>query len=408
MEEFLYNFTTKLYFIVIKVASLWHSKAKQIIDGQKATWQLLQKIENNNLPNVWVHCASVGEYEQALPIIEAIKQQMPCNIILTFFSSSGINAFKPNAFVTQCFYLPLDSKRQANKFVKIINPKVALFIKYELWWHYVTALQTKNIPTFLACMHVPVNKQWNNIYKKIYINMLGKLTHIFVQDEYTQNWCAQNKIYNTTVAGDTRYQRVIANAAMDFEDSKLDLFIAGATTVLIAGSTWPQDDDLLLEWLQLQSGKTKLVLVPHEVNKCTALLDKCKGNGVLYATANDSELQQKNVLIINTIGLLKYIYAYGNIAYVGGGFGNGIHNILEPLAYKIPVFFGPNNSRFLEAQQYIHNVKPLNVVVHNANDLAAEMHTLNNMDITPIITAQFLQNQDAVNKIALHMIQKMQ
>jgi 3-deoxy-D-manno-octulosonic-acid transferase len=349
-----YNLFLILYKCALHIASLWHIKAKEMIVGRK---NIFEQIALNHQPNkqtIWMHCASVGEYEQGLPIVELLKNKYPnCRIVLTFFSPSGFKAFKPNTAIDEMYYLPLDSKLHASQFIQLIQPKLAIFVKYELWFYYLQALHHQQIPIYMVSMYVTSTAIFGKWYGVLHRQMLGFFTIIFVQNEASKTNLAAAQIANVIVAGDTRYDRIVQLTKTAFQDEKIENFCA-RSRVLIAGSTWPQDEELLCKWWQQLPANHgwKLIIVPHQLElKHIADIQKMFEKDVIKYTDIHVDANKK-VLILNTMGMLKYIYPYAMITYIGGGFGAGIHNILEPIGYGKTVLHGPNINRFLEAKQF--------------------------------------------------------
>jgi 3-deoxy-D-manno-octulosonic-acid transferase len=395
---FLYNVFIQLYLLGIKLVSWRNAKAKQMLEGRV---NLLQKIKQYHQPNaqtIWMHCASVGEYEQGLPVLQLLKKTYPnCRVVLTYFSPSGYYAWRPNDAVDEMYYLPFDTPKNASTFIDILQPNMVFFVKYELWYHYLHKLHTRKINTYMISMHVQQGAIFSKWYGGLHRKMLTFFTTIFVQNQ--QSKTALDAIgIASQIAGDTRFDRMVAIAQQPFTDTKIQEF-CGQHPILVAGSTWPQDEAILLQWVMLQQQGFKLVLVPHELdeNHITQIKNKFEGQLTTYTDAVINT--NAKVLLINKMGMLKHIYTYANIAYIGGGFGRGIHNILEPLSYKIPVAHGPNCSRFLEADLF--NQIGAAVIVNNPQDLANAVidFMANKNTISANIQHVFQQNIGASSKI---------
>lgn len=358
---FLYNTGVALYTLVIHISAVFNPKAKLWVKGRE-NWKTKFTAEIEKLgqaERVWVHCASLGEFEQGRPVIEKIKQLYPeKKIILTFFSPSGYEIRKNYELADLICYLPPDSPSNARDFINVCNPKSVIFVKYEFWLNYLFELKRKNIPTFLISAifknHQPFFKWYGSNFRK----GLNAYTTIFVQDNNSQLLLKSLSVNTGLVCGDTRIDRVLKIKETASEIEMVRKFCETSFT-LIAGSSWPKDDELLLKaFSQLQSRikNLKLVIVPHEVDpkNISNLEHLIKQQKINYSLFSKNAIQDTDsILVIDTIGILSSIYKYANIAYIGGGFDNGIHNILEPAVYGLPVLFGPNHIKFNEATELI-------------------------------------------------------
>ncbi len=323
---------------------------------------------------IWIHSASVGEFEQARPIIERLKVKGErSKIVLTFFSPSGYELRKNYELVDGVFYLPFPNRHNANKFIDALQPSKVLFVKYEFWPPYLRVLKKRGIPTYSISAIFRPTQRFFHWYGKSSLNLLKCFTHLYVQDEASRALLAEHGIANCTVTGDTRFDRV--KAIVDSQKSKVDSrftpiaqFVEGAERVLVAGSTWPKDEVLLQKYiedlrLKIEDCSAKLILVPHEINEehLHFIFNLFEGKMVKYSVisnmpSNESRvniLQHAQVMVLDTIGLLSSIYRFGQVAYIGGGFGVGIHNTIEAAVYGVPVLFGPNYHHFREAQGLI-------------------------------------------------------
>ena len=323
---------------------------------------------------IWIHSASVGEFEQARPIIERLRETgYGLRIVLTFFSPSGYELRKNYELVDGVFYLPFPNRHNANKFIDALQPSKVLFVKYEFWPPYLRVLKKRGIPTYSISAIFRPTQRFFHWYGKSSLNLLKCFTHLYVQDEASRALLAEHGIANCTVTGDTRFDRV--KAIVDSQKSKVDSrftpiaqFVEGAERVLVAGSTWPKDEVLLQKYiedlrLKIEDCGAKLILVPHEINEehLHFIFNLFEGKMVKYSVisnmpSNESRvniLQHAQVMVLDTIGLLSSIYRFGQVAYIGGGFGVGIHNTIEAAVYGVPVLFGPNYHHFREAQGLI-------------------------------------------------------
>jgi 3-deoxy-D-manno-octulosonic-acid transferase len=339
--------------MLIALASLFNEKAKLMRKGQSATFDLLKEKLDSNARYVWFHAASLGEFEQGRPVIEALNKEQPdTKIVLTFFSPSGYEVRKNYAGADIVCYLPLDMPRAARRFVQLVNPAQAIFIKYEFWPNYLQALQAQQIPTYSISAIFRPNQLFFQWYGTWYKKLLKTFKHIFVQDEISLKLLADNGICNASVAGDSRFDRVVDLARQAKSIPLVEAFVKGAQKVIVAGSTWPKDEELLVRYLK-EHQDLKLILVPHEIHEAhlSGIFKLLGTDFVRYTQANEQTVLSTNCLVVDTIGLLSSIYSYANIAYIGGGFGVGIHNTLEAAVYSVPVVFGPTYQKFREARE---------------------------------------------------------
>lgn len=305
---------------------------------------------------IWVHTASLGEFEQGLPIIEQLKKNYPeYRILVTFFSPSGYEVKKNTAAADLVTYLPMDTKKNAMKFLDLVNPKLVIFVKYEIWPNYLRALSQRNIPTLLISALFKENQIYFKSYGGFMRKALHNFTHIFVQDTKSIELLSKINIKNTAISGDTRFDRVIEILERDNNLAFMENFKNEAKT-LVAGSTWPDDEEVLVPYINTGESSLKFVLAPHNIkpehiNKLKSSINK---KTILYSELENKDLSAYEVLIIDTIGLLTKIYSYAEISYVGGGFATGLHNTLEPAVYGIPVIIGPSFKGFKEAEDLVN------------------------------------------------------
>lgn len=377
MNRFLYYCGMSLYAIGIRLAAaLGHSKAKKWWQG-RLQWQtkLQEALAHNTAPLLWMHCASLGEFEQGRPILEALRQQMPQHkILLTFFSPSGYEVQKNCSIVDWVHYLPSDQYGHAQQFLDIIKPQQVFFVKYEFWYGYLTTLKKHQIPTYLIAANFRANQVFFRWYGGFFRQLLFCFETIFVQTTTSQQLLAPLQHPRIVVAGDPRLDRVLDIKAQAKDLPNIAQFSSQATT-LVAGSTWPPDEALLQEWLLLQP-QYQLILVPHEVDQNHLQALKTRFSTIptaFYSQLDAVDLSSIQVLIVDKIGLLSSIYNYGKAAYIGGGFGLGIHNCLEAVVYELPLFFGPNYQKFQEAKTLI--AANIATEIHQAADLAKGLNT---------------------------------
>lgn len=400
----LYNILIFIAQQLIKITPLFSKKMKFFVDGRKQTLPILKQKINPLDKNIWVHAASLGEYEQGIPVIEALKKQYPLHkIIVTFFSPSGYEVRKNNALADVTVYLPLDTPKNVNTFLKTVNPEMVFFIKYEFWPNYLKALKNKNIPTYLVSGIFRENQIFFKPYGGFYRNALQTFTHFFVQNQDSKNLLLRIGFTNVTVTGDTRFDRVLQilerdntlNFISDFKQNK---------NLVVIGSSWPIDEDYLTKYINNYNGETKFIFAPHNIKpeQILNLKNKLTSPTVLFSEKEGKDLSQYNIMIVDTIGILTKIYSYANIAYVGGGFEKGIHNILEPATFGIPVLIGPKFKKFDEAIT-LTQIKGC-LVSHNENELHKLLDKLiNNVEFrekTGKISGDFVKsNKDATKKI---------
>jgi len=319
--------------------------------GRKDQWEKininLAKQENA----VWFHCSSLGEFEQGRPVIEEYKKHNPkAFIVLTFFSPSGYEIRKNYENADLILYLPLDIKKNVNKFLDLIKPKIVVFVKNEFWYNYLHQLWLRNIPLFLISANFREDNWFFKSYGRSFRKMLGFFSYIFVQNEQSLKILNRHSIENVTIAGDTRVDRVYQISKEVKENSVIEKF-KNQKILIVAGSSWKQDEELLIKYINESGNNLKWIIAPHEIKKENILRiqKSITRPSVKYSTYKEKQDSNAEVLVIDNIGMLSSLYKYGDIAYIGGGFGKGIHNILEPATFGIPVIFGPNYKKFREA-----------------------------------------------------------
>lgn len=350
-----YDFAIHLYSLGVKIASLRHEKARKIIDGQAVTMQRLKKELSPVGGYIWIHAASLGEFEQGRPLIEMIRRNHPdAKILLTFFSPSGYEVRHNFPLVDAVVYLPFDTKKNVRQFLDTVKPRMAIFVKYEFWGNYLNELKLRGIPTYIISAifrkSQPFFKPWGGEFRK----MLTYFTHIYVQDEGSRELLARIGIKNVTVAGDTRFDRVTDIMESCVEIPQAAALTRDASLTIVAGSTWPPDESYLLPCFNAHPGM-KLIIAPHEVNeeRIAAIESQLNRPSCRLSTATPEEAAKCDCIIVDCYGKLSSAYRYGNIAYIGGGFGVGIHNLNEAAVYDIPVIFGPHYHKFKEARDLI-------------------------------------------------------
>lgn len=374
---FFYTFFLWLYKTGLSIVSLWNPKAKQWLQGRK---NILGKINELNIYNqgrvIWMHCSSLGEFEQGRPVIERLKKQDDRNrIILTFFSPSGYEIRKDYKGADYIFYLPMDSKKNATNFIDIVNPKLVIWVKYDYWFYYLHELKKRNIPTLLISANFLPDQSFFKWYGRLHRKMLDCFTHLFVQTKESKDLLVTLGISeNVSISGDTRFDRVI-EIAEQFEPISIISQFCGDGRVIVAGSTWEEDEEELDHYANTHPD-IKFIIAPHEIDEAHLKdMENLFHNSIRYSvlakamagdrspitekhgqrpSVNDQRLP--NVLIIDNIGMLARLYQYAAIAYVGGGFGDdGVHNVLEAAVYGRPVVFGPVIEKYVEAMELVES-----------------------------------------------------
>ena len=371
----MYNFVIYIYLFAVKLVSLFNPKVKLMVKGHSEVFDILKSKIEKDKKYIWFHAASLGEFEQGRPLMERIRRQYPeYKILLTFFSPSGYEVRKNYQGADVICYLPFDTPRNARRFVKLANPCMAFFIKYEFWQNYLKNLQKHHVPTYSVSSIFRKNQVFFRWYGGKYFKVLTRFTHLFVQNEVSKELLATLNIRNVDVVGDTRFDRVIeifeqANQLPLVEQFKKN------SMVMVAGSSWQPDEDIFIRYFN-EHPEMKLIIAPHVIGEShlTEIIGKLKRPYVRYTQATPENVEQADCLIIDCFGLLSSIYRYGEIAYVGGGFGVGIHNVLEAAVYGIPVLFGPNNLRFQEARQLLETKGCFEI--HNYEEFKEKMDRL--------------------------------
>lgn len=352
----LYNLAISIYLLGVRVAAFFRpkSKAAHMVRGHRQVFGILKRQLDPKVDYIWFHAASLGEFEQGRPLIEWIRANHPeYRILQTFFSPSGYEVRKDYSGADVVCYLPLDTPINAYRFVEAARPRMAFFIKYEFWRNYLNRLHKKQIPVYSVSSVFRPNQIFFRWYGRDYRNVLKSFTHLFVQNQLSKDLLSRIGITNTTIVGDTRFDRVLDI----YKAAKLlpivELFKQDKPTI-VAGSSWSPDEELLVDYFN-NHPEIKLIIAPHVVNeeRLAEIESKLKRPYVLYTQAGEEKMKRADCLIIDGYGLLSSIYRYGEIAYVGGGFGAGIHNVLEAAVYGIPVVFGPNNRKFREARHLL-------------------------------------------------------
>ena len=362
---------------LLEIIAFFSPKMKLFVEGRKVVFLVLEQKIKPTDKTIWFHAASLGEYEQGLPVIEKIKEQFPAHkIVLTFFSPSGYEVRKNNTVADVTVYLPLDTKKNAQQFLKLVHPDLVFFIKYEYWPNYLAELKKLNIKTYLVSGILRKNQLFFKWYGGFYREALDAFTYFFVQNETSKKLLQQLGKTDVAVSGDTRFDRV---ATILEKDNSLDFIsdFKNNTLTIVVGSSWPKDEDLIVNFINSNTFNVKFIIAPHNIKEeqIQNLKNSITKKIVLFSEKEGQNLADFDVFIIDTIGILTKIYNYADIAYVGGGFGNpGVHNVLEPATFGVPIIIGPNYSHFAEAIALV-NMEAC-IAVNNSKELNEALENL--------------------------------
>ncbi len=378
------------------------SQESGVSDEEPSKTTTNHKLLNYNPKTIWIHVASLGEFEQGRPIIEKLKADFPTyKILLTFFSPSGYEIRKNYELADHVFYLPADTKKNAKRFIEIVNPALVIFVKYEFWLHYLNTLQTKKIPTLLVSAIFRPNQLFFKSHGGLFKKVLAGFDQIFVQNEVSFQLLKKYNYNRIELAGDTRVDRVAAIAAQAKRYAIIEKF-ADKNKVLVCGSTWPPDEAILIDFIK-KSSDWKFIIAPHEIKESNIkrLQKMLPKKTIRYSEADVDSVLKNSILIIDNIGMLSSIYRFGKVAYIGGGFGNGIHNTLEPIAFGLPVIFGPKFKKFNEASTLVG--KGGSFTIANSTEFLNIMNQLEKEDFYTKASQEaqnyILQNRGATEKI---------
>ncbi len=347
----LYSFLIRLYSFIVLIFSTFNKKARLWISGRKNIFKRIEALNLSNEKIAWIHTSSLGEFEQAIPFIEGFKKKFSdYKIFLTFFSPSGYEIKKDYEFADYVFYLPSDTIHNAKKFVKAINPELAVFVKYDFWYNYFRILNKKNIPVYYISAIFRDNQYFFKWYGKWFLKILKTIKCYFVQNEESAKLLQEAGINDVVISGDTRFDRVYEIAKQEHRFPEIEKFINNET-VFIAGSSWPPDESLLISLINEKISGLKFIIAPHETEaaRINSLIGKIPAKALKYSEIEKNNPTDYDVLIIDCIGILSKIYRYAKVVYIGGGFTDGIHNIQEPAIFGKPVIFGQDYHSFQEA-----------------------------------------------------------
>ena len=404
----IYSFLVLLAWFFLKLIALFNPKIKLFVNGRRNVLPTLEKSISKNDKVIWMHVASLGEYEQGLPILEKLKQDYPRHkLLLTFFSPSGFEVRKDSNVADVITYLPLDTISNASKFIDVVRPEMVLFIKYEIWPNYLNILNKKKIPTFLISALFSKKQPYFKWYGGFMRKSLKTFYHLFVQDENSKELLESIGIFNTSVTGDTRFDRVSEILSQDNSLGFMDSFKQNKP-LFVAGSSWPEDEELIVDFINNSGENLKYVIAPHNIKKehINTLKKSISKNTLLYTEIANQNMIDFEVLIIDTIGLLTKIYSYADIAYVGGAFKTGLHNTLEPAVYGIPIITGPNYKGFKEAEDLVERGGIL--ISNNKEEFSSSLKNLINntnlQEATGAVTKNYVSsNTGATKQIMMHL-----
>ena len=372
---FLYNLLILVAEFLLKITALFNKKIKLFIDGRKLTFFKLQQVIGKTDEVIWIHCASLGEFEQGRPIVEKLKLKFPTKkVVLTFFSPSGFEVRKNYENADVVCYLPLDSIQNAKKFIKTVHPQLAIFVKYEFWPNMLKELKNNHIETILISGIFRENQPFFKWYGAWMRKSLTTFSHFFVQDENSKQLLNTINFNNVTISGDTRFDRVFEITQQNNKLSFIEEFINKKYTV-VAGSTWPADETLLVNYINKNASENeKFIIAPHNINSKDIgdLKNSISKKVVLFSEKDNKNLSEYQVFIIDTVGILTKIYSYADVAYVGGGFTKtGVHNVLEPATFGIPILIGSNYHKFNEAIDLVK--KKACFVINDSKELSLHL-----------------------------------
>lgn len=404
----MYSLAIYLYMFMVRLASIFNRKARLMMRGHRNTWKILRREIRPEARYVWFHAASLGEFEQGRPLMERMRREHPeKKILLTFFSPSGYEVRKNYDGADVVCYLPFDTPLNARKFVRLAHIETAFFIKYEFWRNYIDVLYHKGIPCYSVSSIFRPEQIFFRSYGRRYARVLKRMTHLFVQNEYSRQLLANRLgITHTTVVGDTRMDRVVSIMQQAKHLPEVEKMVKDAPYVMVAGSTWPPDEDLIINYFN-QHPELKLIMAPHVVSPehLQQIESKLQRPTVRYSQLKEQS-READCLLIDCYGLLSAIYRYAQIAYVGGGFGVGIHNVPEAAVYGIPVIIGPNHHKFMEANDLLANGGCFEV--KNAADFNTTVdHLLSHPDAlqrASKASAEYIHNSAGATRKIYHVV----
>ncbi|HUH34357.1 MAG TPA: glycosyltransferase N-terminal domain-containing protein [Moheibacter sp.] len=408
----IYNLFIRLYGLGISVAAWFNPKAKLWKKGRENWQQQMKKSIDPSAKVIWIHCSSLGEFEQGRPVIEEMRKKYPNHqIAVSFFSPSGYEVRKDYQGADYIFYLPLDTPKNAQQLIEILRPEMLVLVKYEYWYNLLKQLEKRQIPVVVISAVIKEKslffKSWGKWFREI---MLG-IDHFFVQEENSKLLLNSIGIDQVTVSGDTRFDRVkeilLANESLDFVKT-----FKGNSKLIVAGSTWAEDEEILLNWINNHLPKDwKVIIAPHDIveKRVQSLAEALNKKTAVYTQSNAEEMNDAQILLVDTIGLLTKIYAYSDVSYVGGGFTkSGVHNTLEPAVYGVPILFGPNYQNFFEAMELVEQLAA--VSFKDFADFDAELKWLIAQEVERKVRGKnafnYIQSQPNATATILEYVQK--
>jgi 3-deoxy-D-manno-octulosonic-acid transferase len=379
----LYDIFIFLLGLGFRFSALFYKKAALIVAGRKNSLPLIKQKISTSDKVIWMHCASLGEFEQGKPVFEALKKKYPNHkLALSFFSSSGYEVAKNYPLAEVVFYLPLDSKKKVQSFISALHPSILVLVKYDYWYNLLAELDKKNIPTVVISSIFRPNQIYFSAFGIWFLTRLKKITHFFVQNKQSKKILNEIGIQQVTISGDTRYDAVRNYKNEKEHFSFLDKFCLNHK-IIVVGSSWKNDEALWVKYINEEiSSNQKIIIAPHEINKNKIKQLKLKLNKPIVSFSeinqkefNENQLTHATVFVLDTVGLLKKVYAYASIAYVGGGLDKGgVHNVLEPAAYGIPVLYGKKCKKYQEAMDLVNSGGGF--IITNYSDLVKTIHSL--------------------------------
>ena len=408
----LYNFSTFITSKLILLTTFFSKKMSLFVHGRKIVFDTLKESIHPDDKTIWFHCASLGEYEQGVPIMEKTKELFPDHkLIVTFFSPSGFEVKKNTTLANIVLYLPIDTVSNAKKFIELAHPSLAIFIKYEFWPNYLIQLKEKNIHTFLVSGLFRKEQIFFKPHGVFMRKVLNSFDHFFVQDETSKELLNNINIKETTVSGDTRFDRVSNQLLQDNTLAFISEFKQN-NLCIVCGSTWPEDEAVLIDYINKAPDHVKFIIAPHEINtsKIESFRKNIQQKSSLFSTKKSTNISQYNVLIIDTVGLLTKIYSHADIAYIGGGMGDtGLHNILEPAIFRVPIVIGNRFEKFPEAKE-LRELKGL-FSISNATECSKTLEKLVTDKNTRIesgkIAKEFIENNKGATNIIMNYIKQL-
>lgn len=381
--QFIYNIGIRFTGFILKFVALFNTKIKLGVEGRKQTFKILEQQLKPSDQTLWFHCASLGEYEQGLPIFEKLRAHYEHHkIVLSFFSPSGFEIRKNAPIADVVVYLPIDTRKNTKEFIKLVNPELSVFVKYDIWPNYLNVLRANKLRAILISAAFRPHQIYFKSYGHLFNKSIYAFEHIFTQNENSKALLASIGYKNATVSGDTRFDRVSNQLKTDNTLDFVDAFKKDNLCVVV-GSSWPEDDALFIDFINnKKTSKVKFIIAPHNIksSQIKDLTSKLNTKTIRYSEKEDTTIHNYDVLIVDTIGLLSKIYSYADVAYVGGAMGTtGLHNTLEPAVFGIPIIIGPNHKKFPEAQALIDNGGMFSIANQNQfNDILKKL--LDNSD----------------------------